>query len=84
VVELLGRGRAGIRDASIPSSMVNFYALKLARVPYPTVGGIRFVLDQIAVRDSRAKAVTPESFMDLPFVKQLDHSGFIRGLYPKG
>lgn len=72
----------GIKDPEILSSTVNFYAPKLARVPHPTAGGIRFVLDQIAARDPKAKNVAPESFMDLRFVKQLEDSGFIRRLYP--
>jgi NitT/TauT family transport system substrate-binding protein len=75
---------SGIKDPAILSSTVNFYAPKLARVPYPTIGGIRFILDQIAARDARAKNVKPESFMDVRFVKQLDESGFIQRLYPKG
>lgn len=74
----------GIKDPAILSSTVNFYAPKLARVPYPTVGGMRFVLEQIATRDPKAKNVNPESFMDTRFVKQLEDSGFIRTLYPKG
>src|SRR6266511_5939973 len=74
----------GIKDAAILASTVDFYAPKLSRVPYPTAGGIRFVLDQVAVRDPRAKNFSPETFMDLRFVKQLEDSGFIRGLYPKG
>lgn len=73
----------GIKDPAILSSTVNFYAPKLARVPYPTVGGMRFVLEQIATRDPRAKNVNPESFMDVRFVKQLEDSGFIQSLYPK-
>ena len=73
----------GIKDPAILTSTVNFYAPKLARVPYPTVGGIRFILEQIAARDARAKNVNPESFMDVRFVKQLDESGFIQRLYPK-
>ena len=72
----------GIKDPAILTSTVNFYAPKLARVPYPTTGGIRFVLDQIAERDSRAKNASPEAFMDLRFVKQLEESGFIKNLYP--
>ncbi len=71
----------GIKDPAILASSVDFYAPKLARVPYPTVGGIRFVLDQIAARDPRAKNVNPEAFMDVRFVKQLEESGFIQGLY---
>ncbi len=74
----------GIKDAAILSSTVNFYAPKLARVPYPTVGGVRFVLEQIAAREPKAKNFAPESFMELRFVKQLEDSGFIRQLYPKG
>jgi NitT/TauT family transport system substrate-binding protein len=74
----------GIKDSAILSSTVSFYAPKLARVPYPTVGGMRFVLEQIATRDSKAKNVNPESFMDVRFVKQLEDSGFIKTLYPKG
>jgi NitT/TauT family transport system substrate-binding protein len=73
-----------IKDPAILASTVDFYAPKLQRVPYPTAGGIRFVLDQVAVRDSRAKNFPPETFMDLRFVKQLEDSGFIKGLYPKG
>jgi NitT/TauT family transport system substrate-binding protein len=74
----------GIKDAAILASTVDFYAPKLQRVPYPTVGGVRFVLEQVAVRDPRAKNYPPETFMDLRFVKQLEDSGFIKGLYPKG
>ena len=74
----------GIKDPAILSSTVDFYAPKLARIPYPTSGGIRFILDQIAVRDPKAKNVNAESFMDTRFVKQLEESGFIQKLYPKG
>jgi hypothetical protein len=42
------------------------------------------ILDQAAVRDQRAKNFAPETFMDTRFVKQLEDSGFIKGLYPKG
>lgn len=74
----------GIKDPAILASTVDFYAPKLQRVPYATAGGIRFVLEQVAVRDPRAKNFPPETFMDLRFVKQLEDSGFIKGLYPKG
>ena len=75
---------AGIKDPAILSSTVNFYAPKLAAVPYPTIGGIRFLLEQIAARDPKAKNVNAESFMDARFVKQLEESGFIQKLYAKG
>jgi ABC-type nitrate/sulfonate/bicarbonate transport system substrate-binding protein len=71
----------GIKDPAILASTVSFYAPKLARAPYPTAGGISFVLDQIAVRDPRAKNVAPETLMDTRFVKQLEESGLIKSLY---
>jgi NitT/TauT family transport system substrate-binding protein len=74
----------GIKDAAVLAATVDFYTPKLQRVPYPTVGGLRFVLDEVALRDPRAKNYTPETFMDTRFVKQLEDSGFIKGLYPKG
>lgn len=49
--------------------------------PYPTLAGIRRVLDQIAERDPKAKAVKPEQFVDTSFLQELDQSGFIDGLY---
>ncbi|MGZ9174913.1 MAG: ABC transporter substrate-binding protein, partial [Candidatus Binatia bacterium] len=74
----------GIKDPAILASAVDFYAPKLQRVPYPTVGGLRFVLDQVAIREPKAKNFAPETFMDTRFVKQLDDSGYIKSLYPKG
>jgi NitT/TauT family transport system substrate-binding protein len=72
----------GIKDPAILASTIDFYAPKLARVPYPTIGGIRFVLEQIAVQNPKAKSVNPETFMDVTFVKQLEEGGFIKSLYP--
>lgn len=74
----------GIKDPAILGSTVDFYAPNLQRIPYATVGGLRFVLDQVAVREPKAKGFAPESFMDNRFVKLLDDSGFIKSLYPKG
>ncbi|HEX6767804.1 MAG TPA: hypothetical protein VF208_00535, partial [Candidatus Binatia bacterium] len=68
----------------ILGSTIDFYAPKFQRVPFTTVGGLRFVLDQVAVRDPRAKKYAPETFMDMRFVKQLEDSWFIKSLYPKG
>lgn len=71
----------GIKDPAILASTVNFYAPKLASVPYPTVGGIRFVLEQIAAQNPKAKNANPETFMDARFVKNLEESGFTQSLY---
>ena len=73
----------GIKDQGTLASTVDFYAPKLQRVPNATVGGLKFVLEQVGVRDPRAKNYAPETFMDMRFVKQLEDSGFIKGLYQK-
>lgn len=71
----------GIKDPEILAATVGFYAPKLAATPYPTVGGIRFILDQLAPQNPKAKSVAPETLMDTSFVKQLDDSGYIKALY---
>ena len=50
---------------------------------YPSVEGIKTVIDEIAERDPRAKNVKPEQFIDATFIRELDQSGFIDGLYKK-
>jgi NitT/TauT family transport system substrate-binding protein len=50
---------------------------------YPTLEGLKTVLDDLAERDPRAKTAKPEQFVDLSFIKELDQSGFIDGLYKK-
>jgi hypothetical protein len=39
------------------------------------------VLDQIAETDPKAKTAKPEQFIDTRLLAELDHSGFIDGLY---
>jgi NitT/TauT family transport system substrate-binding protein len=49
----------------------------------PTMEGLKFVIDDLSERDPRAKTAKPEQFVDLTFIKELDQSGFIDGLYKK-
>jgi NitT/TauT family transport system substrate-binding protein len=50
---------------------------------YPTLEGLKTVLEDIGERDPRAKSAKPEQFVDSSFIKELDDSGFIDGLYKK-
>jgi NitT/TauT family transport system substrate-binding protein len=50
---------------------------------YPSLEGLKTVLEDIAERDARAKAAKPEQFVDLSFIRELDQSGFVDGLYKK-
>jgi NitT/TauT family transport system substrate-binding protein len=48
---------------------------------YPSLPGLRTVLDSIAKEIPAAKGAKPEDFVDNRFIKELDESGFIDGLY---
>jgi len=50
---------------------------------YPSLEGLKTVLEDISERDPRAKTAKPEQFVDFSFIKELDGSGFIDGLYKK-
>jgi NitT/TauT family transport system substrate-binding protein len=49
--------------------------------PYPDPRGLQFVLDELAQTDERAKALSPDQLIDATWVRELDQSGFIDGLY---
>ena len=53
---------------------------KLPAKQYPSVDGIKTILDQLA-KDSKAKAARPQDFIDARFVEEFDKSGYIDGLY---
>jgi NitT/TauT family transport system substrate-binding protein len=53
----------------------------LPRKPYPTVEGIKAVLDELSPKLPAAKTAQPRDFMDTRFIEELDRSGFIDRLY---
>ena len=48
---------------------------------YPTLEGLKSILESLAPTDLKAKAAKPEDFVDMRFVKELDESGFVDDLY---
>jgi NitT/TauT family transport system substrate-binding protein len=54
---------------------------KLSPKQYPTLAGIKNILEPLAQTDPKAKAAKPEDFVDMRFIKELDDSGFIDELY---
>jgi NitT/TauT family transport system substrate-binding protein len=54
---------------------------KLSPKQYPTLEGIKNILNPLAENDPKAKAAKPEDFVDMRFIKELDESGFIDELY---
>ena len=50
---------------------------------YPTLEGIKNILEPLAQTDPKAKAAKPEDFVDMSFIRALDQSGYIDNLYKK-
>ncbi len=55
----------------------------LPKKQYPSIEGLKTVLEDIGERDPRAKSAKPEQFVDFTFIRELDKSGFIDSLYKK-
>ena len=56
---------------------------KLPPKQYPTLEGIKNILEPLAQTDPKAKAAKPEDFVDMSFIRELDQSGYIDSLYKK-
>lgn len=48
---------------------------------YPTLEGIKKILEPLGETDPKAKTAKAEEFVDMRFVKELDDSGFVDSLY---
>jgi hypothetical protein len=58
-----------------------FYSTRVQRIPYPTVKGIKFILDEMAEKNPQARKAAPETFVDLSVLQELDQSGFFKQLW---
>ena len=56
---------------------------KLPAKQYPSAEGIKTILDELALKDPKAKAAKPSDFIDARFVEEFDKSGYIDSLYGK-
>ena len=56
---------------------------KLPQKQYPTLEGLKNILEPLAQTDPKAKAANPEDFVDMSFIKELDQSEYINSLYKK-
>jgi NitT/TauT family transport system substrate-binding protein len=70
-----------VDDKEILDDAYSFYAQRLQKIPLPTLKGIKFILDEMAEKQPRAKNVAPESFVDLSLLQELDQSGFFKQLW---
>lgn len=55
----------------------------LPEKPYPSLAGIKTILDETALRNPKAKGLKPEDFVDSSFVKKVDDEGLFARLYKR-
>lgn len=53
----------------------------LVKKPYPTIGGIQLLLDELSSQEPRFSKARPEAFIDTTLLRAIDASGFIDALY---
>ena len=83
-IHALGKHMPGVERDILEQSYKNVMTEALyPRKQYPSLEGLKTVLDEIAERDPRAKTAKPEQFVDSSFIRELDQSGYIDGLYKK-
>jgi len=54
---------------------------KLPPKQYPTLDGIKTIIDQIGEKEPKARAAKAQNFVDTRFIEEFDKSGFIDSLY---
>lgn len=71
-----------VTSRSVLDDAYNFYAVNYIRkVPTPSVAGVKTILEQMGLKDSRAKTANPDDFVDSRYIDELEKSGFLRNLY---
>jgi NitT/TauT family transport system substrate-binding protein len=69
-------------DPKVLEETYRVYALKyLPKAPYPTVQGVKTILDSFGDSIPAAKTASAETFVDTSFVQELEKSGAIARLY---
>ncbi len=70
-----------LQDPKALEETYQHYSRLIPQAPYPTVAGVRTILEDLAAKNPKARTAKPEDFVEPCFVKELDDSGFIRRLY---
>jgi ABC-type nitrate/sulfonate/bicarbonate transport system substrate-binding protein len=68
-------------DKELLDDAYSFYSERLEKIPYPTIKGIKFILDDMADKHPQARKTSPASFVDLSVLHELDQSGFFKQLW---
>ncbi|MBM4261462.1 MAG: hypothetical protein FJ145_08525 [Deltaproteobacteria bacterium] len=82
-IRVLAKYMGGLKDREVLEKTYDRAVAEniLPRKQYPTLDGIKMILDSIADKEPKAKTAKPQDFAEMRFIKELDDSGFIDKLY---
>jgi ABC-type nitrate/sulfonate/bicarbonate transport system substrate-binding protein len=82
-IKVIGRYLRQLKDRELLEKSYDVSAGEdvYPRKQYPTLAGIKTILDAMVHENPKVKEMKPEEFVDMTFVKELDESGFIAKLY---
>ncbi|HET7004372.1 MAG TPA: ABC transporter substrate-binding protein [Candidatus Binatia bacterium] len=72
-----------VEDRRVLEEAWDWHAKFMPEAPYPPVDGYQLVLNDIAEKNPKAAQANVKEYIDSRFVKELEDSGFIKGLYRK-
>ena len=70
-----------VDDKELLEDAYVFYSQRVQKIPYPTLKGIKFILDEMAQKQPQARKAAPESFVDLSLLQEIEQSGFFKQLW---
>ncbi len=74
-----------IRERELLSETYRINAERyLEKIPYPTLAGIQNILQQLALKNPRAKQARPEQFVDTGLIAELERNGFFKQVTAAG
>jgi NitT/TauT family transport system substrate-binding protein len=76
-LEVMAKYLRAMDRESVAESYDNHLTI-IPKVPYPTLEGIQFILDELAKENPRAKQFKPEALIDKSFIERLDLDGFFK------
>jgi hypothetical protein len=82
-MEIIARAMR-IDDPAAVAATYDYFADKVVpKKPYPSLNGVKALLDLAATDRPEAARVSAERFVDMSLLKELDEAGFIDRLYAK-
>jgi NitT/TauT family transport system substrate-binding protein len=68
-------------DVELLDETIKYYRQVVAKVPYPSLDGLRTVLSDLAEDQPRARTTQPQELVNTAALEQLEREGFFKYLY---